>query len=58
MALVILFGLMSSTILNMLVVPAAWLLVHRQSRPSHPNDNLDDATVGWLRMREAGREDG
>ena len=30
MALVILFGLLSSTLLNMIVVPAAWLLVHRE----------------------------
>jgi CzcA family heavy metal efflux pump len=30
MALVILFGLLSSTLLNMIVVPAAWLLVHRR----------------------------
>jgi CzcA family heavy metal efflux pump len=29
MAFVILFGLISSTFLNMFVVPAAWLLVHR-----------------------------
>ncbi|MEO5923801.1 MAG: efflux RND transporter permease subunit, partial [Bryobacteraceae bacterium] len=29
MAFVILFGLLSSTFLNMFVVPAAWLLVHR-----------------------------
>ena len=28
MAFVILFGLLSSTFLNMFVVPAAWLLVH------------------------------
>jgi len=30
MAFVILFGLLSSTLLNMLVVPAAWILVHRR----------------------------
>ena len=29
MAYVILFGLLSSTFLNMVVVPAAWWLVHR-----------------------------
>jgi len=32
MAFVILFGLLSSTFLNMFVVPAAWLLVHRKVR--------------------------
>jgi len=32
MAFVILFGLLSSTLLNMIVVPAAWLLVHRGER--------------------------
>lgn len=32
MALVILFGLLSSTVLNMVVVPSAWLLVHRESK--------------------------
>lgn len=31
MAFVILFGLLSSTFLNMIVVPAAWLTVHRRS---------------------------
>jgi CzcA family heavy metal efflux pump len=30
MAFVILFGLLSSTFLNMIVVPAAWLLMHRR----------------------------
>ena len=34
MAFVILFGLLTSTFLNMIVVPAAWLLVHRRSGPS------------------------
>jgi CzcA family heavy metal efflux pump len=34
MAVVILFGLISSTLLNMFVVPAAWLLVHRKQLPS------------------------
>jgi Cu/Ag efflux pump CusA len=32
MAFVILFGLLSSTFLNMVVVPAAWWLVHRPGR--------------------------
>jgi Cu/Ag efflux pump CusA len=32
MAFVILFGLLSSTFLNMFVVPAAWLLVHRRGQ--------------------------
>ena len=32
MALVILFGLLSSSLLNMIVVPAAWLIVHRRSQ--------------------------
>jgi len=31
MAFVILFGLLSSTFLNMFVVPSAWLLVHRRN---------------------------
>jgi CzcA family heavy metal efflux pump len=34
MAFVILFGLLSSTLLNMIVVPAAWLLVHRRLKVS------------------------
>lgn len=45
MALVILFGLMSSTLLNMLVVPAAWMLVHRNLKQPTARELLEDAPV-------------
>lgn len=39
MALVILFGLLSSTLLNMLVVPAAWLVVNDWSTVADSHDS-------------------
>ena len=41
MAIVILFGLLSSTLLNMLVVPALFVRFGRPARAAATNDNLD-----------------
>jgi CzcA family heavy metal efflux pump len=46
MAFVILFGLISSTFLNMFVVPAAWLLVHRH------RSELESAAVSVPSLNE------
>ena len=56
MAFVILFGLLTSTFLNMIVVPAAWFLFHQHSpdapaeSPQMPLKYEDSAPSATIRL--------